>query len=579
MRRTSAFAILAALIVSGCATSDHQPTTEDSGPGARSQEPGASSVRFRDITREAGIRFTLGHGGRHPLTILETVGCGGAFLDYDRDGRLDILLVGQPTRAPETPCALYRNLGDETGGEPVRFADVTRPAGLDRSALWMGCAVADYDGDGYPDILLTGYGVLALLRNEPAPTGAGRRFVDVTVPSGLRADAADWFTSAGWADVDRDGWLDLYIARYVRFDAKAPQSCSLGLDGSGQRVPGTCGPELYAEQQGVFYRNLKGRRFVEATRAFGLGAAHGKGLGVAFGDFDDDGWPDLYVANDRMPGDLFRNLGGTRFASVGAERGVSYSGDSRPQAGMGVDWGDYNQDGRLDLIVTTFFLERKSLYRNEGAAGFQEVSDEAGLSPAIRFVGWGNRWIDIDNDGRLDWVVANGHAVDNMEKVDPAQPYAQPTQLFRNTGAILEEIGAQASPAFRKPIAGRALCSGDLDNDGRIDLLVTNAEGEPLLLRNESATPNHWLRVVLEGRDGNRDAIGARVRARLGNVTQTREVTTGGSYLAASDPRLHFGLGAANRVTRLYVRWPTGGVTELSDVAVNREVIVRQEDG
>jgi hypothetical protein len=609
---TLAIAFLASGLY-GCRT--HSPSARTS-----AHEPGP--IRFREVTHEAGIRFQLGHGGQHPLPILDTVGCGGGFLDYDRDGNPDLLLVGQPTRAPEPACALYRNRGDST------FVDVTREAGLDRSALWMGCAVGDYDNDGYPDLLLTGYGALALLHNEGRPTtndqrptrqGVGSRepgarsrfFRDVTRAMGLRAGATDWFTSAGWADVDRDGFLDLYVARYVQFDDRAPKMCSLGLDSQGQKVPGTCGPELYGTQRGVFYRNLGGRRFAEETTRYGLDVVHGKGLGVAFGDYDDDGWPDLYVANDRMPGDLMRNVparpgatGARRFVPVGAEQGVAYAGDSRPQAGMGVDWGDYNRDGRLDLIVTTFFLERKSLYRNEGPLGFQEVSDEAGLTPAIPFVGWGARWLDADNDGHLDCVLANGHAVDNMEKVDPAQPYAQRTQLFRSEGELLREIGAQAGPAFSRAIAGRGVATGDWDNDGRVDLLITNAEGEPLLLRNESATPNHWLRITLVGNAGpdqrpttndqqgnrqggrwslvvgrhsNRDAIGARVWVTAAGVTQMREVTTGGSYLSASDPRLLFGLGSATRVERVRIRWPAGSMTERTDVAADRELAVRED--
>lgn len=554
-------------------------------------------VRFREVTRAAGIDFAPGHGGKHPLTILETAGCGGAFLDYDQDGWLDVFLVGQPSRAPGPACALYRNRGDGT------FTDVTRAAGLDRSATWMGCAVGDYDNDGYPDLLLTGYGTLALFHNEPggssspagqAPGSAGsrpaalrtagtaaarvesRRFVDVTQRMGLRAAATDWFTSAGWADVDRDGYLDLYVARYVRFDPHTPQYCSLGLDAQGHPVQGSCGPELYAAERGVFYHNRKGQRFEEATARFGLDAARGKGFGVAFGDFNGDGWPDLYLANDRTPGDLFQNHAGRRFTRVGAELGIAYSGDGRPQAGMGVDWGDYDNDGRLDLIVTTFFQERKSLYHNEGPAGFREVSDEAGLAPAIRYVGWGSRWVDADNDALLDWVVANGHAVDNMDQVDPAQPYPQPAQLFHHEGELFREIGAQACPALARPIAGRGVAVGDFDNDGRADLLVTNAEGEPLLLHNESAPSHHWLRVTLTGRRSNRGAVGARVWLTAGPVTQMREVTTGGSYLSASDPRLLFGLGSAARTTRLRVRWPGGAVTTLTDLAADRPVTLTE---
>jgi enediyne biosynthesis protein E4 len=551
-------------------------------------------VRFRDVTRAASIRFALGHHGRHPLTILETTGCGGAFLDADRDGRLDLFLVGQSTRSPEPPCALYHNEGNGT------FVDVTRAAGLDPPGTWMGCAVGDYDNDGYPDLLLTGYGDLCLLHNEASAGGAHRRFVDVTRAMGLRAAPADWFTSAGWADVDRDGYLDLYVARYVTFDAHTPQFCRLGLDPQGRAVRGTCGPELYAAQRGLFYHNRQGRHLEEATERNGFGDAHGKGLGVAFGDFDGDGWPDLYIANDQMPADLYRNRSGRRFVNVAIELGTAYSGDSRPQSGMGVDWGDYDRDGRLDLIVTTFFQERKSLYRNEGPAGFREVSDEVGLTPAIPHVSWGNRWFDADNDGQLDWVVASGHAEDNMAQVDPAQPYAQPALLFRNEEELFREISAAACASLARPMAGRGIAAGDYDNDGRTDLLITNNDGEPLLLHNESATGNHWLRVALAGRLSNRDAAGARVWVTTGRrvrrrtpaggrpggrpidigspgaTTQMRDVTTGGSYLSASDPRLLFGLGAATQVMRLRVRWPSGITTTLTNLTADHEVTLRE---
>jgi hypothetical protein len=545
-------------------------------PGCSRSHPGrpAAAVgpgRLPEVTGAAGIRFSLGHRGRHPLTLLETAGCGGAFVDYDQDGWPDILLVGQTTRAPEPACALYRNRRDGS------FEDVTRVAGLDLPGTWMGCAVGDYDNDGFPDLVLTGYGGLALLHNEPSGVRReARRFKPVTAAMGLRSGPTDWFTSAGWADVDHNGFLDLYVARYVQFDARAPQFCNLGLDPKGRRVTGTCGPEIYTAQKGVFYLNRAEQGFEEATARFGLEAAHGKGLGVAFGDFNGDGWPDLYAANDRMPGDLFENRAGRRFAAVGAEMGTGYSGDGRPQAGMGVDWGDFDRDGRMDLIVTTFALERKSLYHNEGAAGFREMSDEVGLSAAIPYVAWGTRWFDADNDGRLDWVAANGHALDNMGQVDPAQPYAQPTQLFHQERGLFREIGASACPALARPIAGRGVAVGDYDDDGRADLLITNGEGAPLLLHNESAGGNHWLRVALAGSRGNRDAIGARVWLTTADGTQVRDVTTGGSYLSAADPRLLFGLGRANRVTKLRVRWPAGATATRVDLPVDREVTLTE---
>jgi hypothetical protein len=529
-------------------------------------------VRFREIAAEAGIDFRQGHGGRHPLDIAETSGCGGAILDADGDGWPDILLVGQPR------CALYRNTGSWKF-ERLAAADRDLPVGR-----WEGCAAADYDADGRVDLLLTAIGALALLHNQ-----GGGRFRDVTRAAGLASSPLDWWTSAGWADVDGDGRLDLYVGRYLTFKPGAPRSCTAGLDAEGRPVQATCGPELYAEQKGVLFLNRGAAarsgqpRFVDATRAWGLEAAHGRALGLAFGDFNNDGWPDLYVANDRLPCDLFVNRGGRRFDNVGLETGTAYAFDGRRQAGMGVDWGDFDNDGRLDLCVTTFYQEPKSLYHNEGSPAavptFREVSAERGLGPAFSYVGWGVRWLDADNDGALDLLMANGHAQDGLEQIDAAQPYLQPPLFCRQANGAFEILGSVAGDVFRQRIAGRGVATGDLDGDGRVDALITNGEGAPLLLRNESpcldGASGHWLAIRLKGAGSNRQGIGARVTcSAFDGSRQTREVTTGGSYLCASEPVAHFGLGSRAEPVTLRIRWPGGREQEVRPPGIDRVIEV-----
>jgi hypothetical protein len=565
--------------------------------------PAGAGGLFVDEYPRSGISFVLGHGGRTPLNIRETLGHGAAMLDADGDGRLDLLFLG-PDRV-----ALYRNQGD------WRFADVTAGSGLAQQGYWQGVATGDVDGDGRVDLYLCGYGVQALYRNR-----GGGRFADVTAASGLTASGGGaevpWSTSAAFADVDGDGWLDLYVGRYVRFGPGTPQLCDTDQPG----VRSVCPPKVYEPQRGVLFRNQGGRRFRDETRARGLATAHGNALGVAFGDEDGDGWPDLAVANDELPGDLFHNRGGGRFANVGAASGTAYDADGRVHAGMGVDWGDLDNDGRLDLAVTTFWGEADCLYRNDGGGLFHDVAGETELARVGRpYVGFGVKFFDLDNDGDNDLVIANGHVADNADRLRRGDRYAQPTLLFRNDGGRFHDITAAAGPAFTRPIVGRAVCAGDLDDDGRVDLVITNLEGPPLLLRNrvpasrrdvgrvvgrptpaasrreaghsepakkageprfgraadsgggrppgeaaeKGAEPcGHWLEVSLSGAPPNRQAIGARVTVRAGQQLQVREVTTAGSYLSASDVRLHFGLGARGdgasaAVDEITVRWPS----------------------
>jgi hypothetical protein len=538
--------------------------------GAASQPP----IRFRDATRDAGIRFHLGHGGRSPLNILETAGCGAAFLDYDADGWPDLFLMGQPG------CALYHN---ERNG---RFSDATVGSGLAEPGTWMGCASGDYDNDGWPDLLLTGYGKTRLFHNEGA-AAPGPRFRDVTEAAGVRVPG--WATSAVFFDYDRDGWLDFYVARYMRFGPADPQLCTIGpASGGGQPVLGACGPEVYEGERGLLFHNrgpagAGSRRplFEEVTRAAGLLRGHERGLGVAVGDYDEDGNEDLYVANDRTPGDLFRNLGGGRFVNLGVATGTAYGATGNAQGGMGVDFADYDGDGREDLFVATFYGEPKSLYHNEGGGQFREVSAMAGLAGvALPYVAFGTRFFDADNDGWLDLLIASGHVVDTQERVDPRARYREPLLLLRGgPGGRFADETARAGEALQRPVVGRGLALGDYDNDGRLDALVIDLEGAPLLLRNESGGErpgNHWTGLQLVGRQSNRQGLGARVIVEAGDRRWVRRVTTGGSYLSAGDPRVFVGLGPAAAVDRIEVRWPSGARTELRGQPAGRLLTIRE---
>jgi enediyne biosynthesis protein E4 len=483
----------------------------------------------------------------------------------------------------------------------------------------MGCAAADYDNDGRTDLFVTGYRCCALYHNEgarrsalgarreqamPSPSAERRApsaaFRDVTDAAGIRDPG--WSTSAGFADVDGDGRLDLYVARYVRFDPRGIRFC----DQAGVRT--ACGPTTYDPERGRLWHNEGGGRFRDVTEAAGLADAHGNALGVAFGDYDGDGRVDLAVANDQLPGDLFHNEGARRsalgarreqampspsaerrapsaaFRNVGVASGIAYNAAGQAYAGMGIDWGDVDRDGRPDLVVTTYQHQPRCLYRQDRTGLFTDVAMSAGIGRAtINTLAFGTRFLDVDNDGWLDVVFANGHVVDNIQQAEANVTYRQASQLFRNKGAAepgrFEEISARAGPDFTRPIVGRGLCAGDLDDDGRLDLLIVDAEGAPLLLRNEDPSGHHWLSLRLIGTRSNRDAIGARVTLTAGGQSQTRACFTDGSYMSASDPRVHFGLGTAPRADAIVIRWPAGGLTTLRGVPADQTITVREGAG
>jgi hypothetical protein len=579
--------LLAAL---GCRSASEAPGSRLPAPvaGSRAPEPGSRSsgglLPFTNVAAPGGIAFRHATGGTGALTLLQTTGSGCSLFDFDNDGWLDLFLVGSARAgAGASVHALYRNNGDSS------FTDVTKAAGLENNGYGMGSVAADYDGDGDLDLLITSYGANTLYRNN----GRGQ-FEDVTAASGLapatngeRRKPILWNTSAAFADYDGDGWLDLYVARYLQFDDDTPQICR------HQGVPLACMPTLYDPQYGSLYRNNGDGTFTDVTRQAGAVSA-GRSLGAVWCDCDGDGRSDLFVANDTTPNNLFHNEGGGRFSDVAVAMGLAYGPHGSPEASMGVDFGDYDGDGRFDLLVTNFQNEGAGLYHNGGKPGFFAAADRAGvLAATLPVLGFGAGFLDFDNDGRPDLFMANGHVQEAIQKVDPACSFAQPRQIFRNRGdGTFEDLTSACGPAMTEPAVGRGAAFGDYDNDGDLDILVNNNGGPAMLLRNNlvstgtgaerpERTP-HWLRLRLVGRAPNRFAVGARVTIWAGGLRQVREVRAGHSFASSSDIRLQFGLGRASRADRIVVRWPGGGRsaasrrTTLVDVAADQEVTFRE---
>ena len=487
---------------------------------------------------------------------------GAAFFDYDRDGDVDLYVANGSSFAGfalgEHPAnQLYRNDGG-------RFADVTVAAGVGDTSWSMGCAAADYDNDGHTDLYVTNFGRNTLYRN----LGSGR-FADVTTEAGV--GDAGWGTGASFGDCDRDGDVDLYVANYVDFsrDYESPIPCLW------KNVKVYCGPVGLLPAADVFYRNNGDGTFSEWTKQAGLQGEKFYGMSALFGDYDADGWPDLLVANDSTPNLLFRNLQDGRFAEEALMAGVAYSGEGVAQGCMGAAWGDYDNDGLFDLFVTNFADEYNALYRNEGGGFFADVSFAVGIGAApAELVSWGTGFFDCDNDGDRDLFVANGHTYPQADLPRVNSSYQQGNSLFENRGGRLVEVSVEAGPGFALRRVGRGTSFADYDGDGDIDLFILNLNGPPTLLRNDGDHDNHYLLVRTVGTKSNRDGIGARVILSAGGQSQHAEVQSGGSYLSHSDLRLHFGLGPAERVDRLEVRWPSGAVQVLNDIAADQVLTV-----
>ena len=525
-----------------------------------------ANPRFHDATQEAGIGFVHVNGANGQKFVIETVGPGGGFFDYDGDGRLDIYLINGAAVMgteydPAPQNALYRNRGDGT------FVDVTEHAGVGDTSYGMGCAVGDIDNDGDLDLYVTNFGANVLYRNEGDGT-----FADVT--GAAQVGDEGWGASAAFADIDRDGFVDLYVGNYHNFSYANHRVCAEG--GSGLQL--YCGPEAFDGVTDVLYRNEGDGTFADITTAAGLGSAEGKELGVVFGDVDLDGDPDLYLANDKTLNFLYLNDGTGHFADEALLAGVAYNEDGDVEAGMGVDMGDYDNDGDPDLFVTNFQWETNTLYKNLGDGTFVDETFLAGLGKgSIAYLSWGTRFFDVDNDGDRDLFIANGHLESDVEQYENAT-FPQRNQLFLNVGDGRFEEYAEDGGALSLKRVSRGAAFGDYDDDGDIDVLVANVAARPTLMRNDGAS-GHWVRLRLEGRDSNRAGIGTRVEVTSGGRVQTDEVRSGASYLSQSDVQLHFGLGTATSIERVVVYWPSGRVEEYADLGIDRDHLLVEGKG
>lgn len=561
-------AVGCAVVLAGCRNSGHPASSSaDTFAVTKTIAPAAVSrhlTRFAEVGGKAGIHYKWHPSGKRPLNILQTIGNGCAFLDYDNDGNLDILLVGPHT-------ALYK--GDGQG----HFTEVSALTGMDKlRGSFLGCAVGDYDNDGWRDLYLSGYQTGILLRNN-----GGVRFTDVTKSVGLPPQP--WGTSCGFADMDGDGHLDLYVANYARFSPQTtPQMCKFATEKHGD-VLSSCGPRYYEGIKGVLFQNHQGKTFSDVTKKWGLDSHHGRGLGVAFADIVGDGHIGIAVANDEAPGDLFLSKGKNHtFENIGVSAGVAYDRDGSLHGGMGTDWGDFDNDGRLDLFVATFRNEAKNLYRNDGDGNFTDVSYPTGIGRlALPYVSFGTKFLDADNDGWLDVLVASGHVQDNIELIENTQ-YRQKTMLLQNEAgqSFADATAASGMDAF-PAIVGRGLAVGDYDNDGRMDALVVDSEGSPLLLHNETplSSPGQaeWVGFACLDKAG-RDAYGARLTVEQKGTPArlVRQCQTAGSYLSSSDPRVHFGLGkAVEQMVKVTIQWPDGKTDTWKNVATGRYWILR----
>ncbi|HKY32714.1 MAG TPA: CRTAC1 family protein [Candidatus Polarisedimenticolia bacterium] len=536
---------------------------------------------FKDVTREAGIAFDHIHGGSGEKHYVETMGSGACWFDHDGDGDIDLYAVNSGplpgyAGSPRHASKLYRNEG---GG---RFTDVTAGAGVANEGRYgMGCVAGDIDGDGDRDLYVTNFGPNVMYRNE-----GGGRFTDVTAASGTGDPR--WSASAAFGDIDNDGDLDLYVTNYIDFTLENNKFC-------GERKPGHrayCHPDEYNGVPDSLYRNRGDGRFDDVSAAAGVADPAGKGLGVVFTDIDDDGWQDIYVANDKTINFLYRNRRDGTFEDISLTAGTGFSESGLPQAGMGTDAGDVNGDGRMDLVVTNLDYETNELYLNNGDLTFSDVTFRAGLGePNYLDVGFGADFLDADNDGDEDLLVVNGHILDNIHLFKDKLTYMQPRSLMANDGTgTFREIGPLLGPDFTRPDVGRGLAVGDHDDDGDLDLFVVNNNRPAQLLHNDGGNApgdvrGRWISIRLRGVRSNTDGIGARVKVTpraaegQGKVRvpppHSAEVRAGSSYLSQNDVRLHFGLGGAGRAD-IEVRWPSGTVQRLDGVEGDRIVTITE---
>ncbi|MBV8819047.1 MAG: CRTAC1 family protein [Acidobacteriaceae bacterium] len=529
-------------------------------------------VSFRDVATSCGLTHPNVSGGREQKSfIIETTGTGVAIFDYDGDGRNDIFLVNgtsvhPPKTGPSPIAQLYHNDGDG------KFHDVAREAGFTAEGWGQGVCVGDYDNDGHPDLLVTYWGHNILYRNL-----GGGKFQDVTAKAGLPVSGTRYGSGCAFLDYNKDGHLDIFVANYVDFDfARSPKAGSVPFcEWKGMAV--ACGPRALPVAYNVLYRNNGDGTFTDVSERAGILKPGGRyGLGVVSADFDNDGWPDIYVACDQTPSLLYYNQGNGTFIERGVEAGAAYNFDGQAQSGMGIAVADFDGNGFLDIAKTNFSGDLPSLYKNEDGRFFTDVSREAGLG-AHHLLGWGAAFIDLDEDGWKDLVMANGHVYPEVDRRNFGDRYLQKTLVYRNSGhGKFVDISAAAGPAFEVERPARGLAVGDLDGDGRPEIVIANMNAVPSLLKNEAPARQNWLTLRLEGTKSNRSAIGARVTVEAGGRRQIDEVLGGGSYYSQSDFALHFGLGKAIEVDRITIRWPSGLKQELTRIPVNRQLLIRE---
>jgi hypothetical protein len=528
--------------------------------------------RFQDVAQQVGL--TVSHVSTpEKKYIVESMSGGAGLIDCDNDGKLDIITVNGSTidrfrQGGDRMITLYHQDAD------FKFSDVTKSAGLTRKGWGMGVAVADYDNDGLPDIYVTGFGGNALYHNL-----GNCKFEDVTDKAGVAASG--FSTGAAWADYDKDGRVDLFVSRYVHFDIdKLPD---FGSDEKNCRFKGIlvqCGPWGMIGESDLLFHNRGDGTFEEVSKKAGVDDPNRYyGLGAIWGDYDNDGWPDLYVANDAGPNYLYRNKHDGTFEEVGMLSGVALGGDGQMQGSMGVDWGDYLHEGRLSMFVTNFTEQPDTLYRNSGKDGFADVTYPAKLAqPTYPYVGWGTAFFDIDNDGWLDLFIANGHVYPQVDSIPGGASYREPLQLFRNKrDGTFEDVSSVLSGI--PPHSRRGAAFGDVNNDGNIDVVLINVGEPPTLLLNQGGNTNHRVLFKLVGTVSNKMAVGARVTVKAGKLVQFSEVRAGGSYLSQNDPRLHFGLGTEASMSEVEIKWPSGRIEVLRNVPADFIYTVIEGEG
>src|SRR3984893_7811375 len=529
--------------------------------------------QLEDVTQKAGIHF------EHLLApeqkyILESMSGGVLLLDYDRDGWLDIYFTNAPTlemanKGEKARSALYHNNHDGT------FTDVTDKAGIATPCFAMGGAVADFNNDGWPDIYVTCLGGNVLYRNNGDGT-----FSDVTAKAGV-ADGR-WSTGAAFADYDGDGFVDLMVANYVEFNLADPPPFGKGINCKYKGIDVQCGPRgLKGSGDSLFHNNGDGT-FTNVSKSAGVDDPRGYyGLGVVWADFNDTGRPDIYVANDSTPSYLYKNMGNGKFSEIGLESGTALSEDGNEQASMGIAVGDYSHTSRPSLYLTHFADDYDTLYRNDGNWVFRDVSYPSGVAlPSVRWVKWGDAFVDVDNDGWLDLVAVSGHVYPQVDTLPSGDRYREPKlfELNQRNGTFCDARD-QAGPAIQEPRGSRGLAVGDLFNDGNMDVVIENLDGSPTLLRNHGITGRHWVSFELAGTKSNRLAIGAKVKIMAGGTTQTEEIHSGGSYLSQNDLRVHFGLEKATTIESVEIRWPSGAMDRLKNLAVDQFYAVLEGKG